>query len=123
MDVCMFARIDDEIMRCKKRLVFLTQYTAEGPLGNSPKLTWDSVENTFMLADGKTYSNKSIFVSLGDGGMQLDDRLITMIRESSPEARYFSFPRGIFLTFHHDVHGRIYVYLYNDSRKMVPTKN
>ena len=120
MDVCMFARIDDEIMRCKKRLVFLTQYTAEGPLGNSPKLTWDSVENTFMLADGTTYSN--ICVDIGYGSEKLDDRLITMIRESTPEERYWSFYRGIYLTFHHDEHERIYVYLYDDSRKMAPKK-
>ena len=72
MVVCMFARIDDEIMRCKSRLVFLTKFEVSGPGKEYPVLTWDA-DNLTAEYEGKSYLK--ICENVGDEEVNEDTRI------------------------------------------------
>ena len=54
-DQMMFARLDDEIMRCKNRLVFLARVTVPSSIRGAPGLVWDK-EALQAIFNGRHYN-------------------------------------------------------------------
>ena len=85
MVVCMFTRIDDEIMRCKNRLVFLTGYEVKGTSREYPKLKWNSETHEAILG-----SERYDYICNNDGSA-LTTAETNIISSEKPDS-YLSLP-------------------------------